>query len=815
MIGQEETVFLTSVLKSIPIHGSVLGDTLEGRITQEYVNTFSVPLEVVYTFPTPENAAVTGLLITIGNQRIETGIVEREQANQQYAKAIADGNSAFLLESERPNVNRLTLGRVEPGERIVAETRFCMTPQRCDNEIRLAIPTTIAPRYIPCRMLMETPEDAHRITPPSGETGYMVELDLEILPLNDIRPGDSPSHDLLWKQSDDGRWLVTLKDGCCEAGSDMVVLYHEQDAKQNRGILGADETLLAQFIPDLPVGRPGNRAYTILLDSSGSMEDKMDTAKEAVRNALTYIRKEDDIQLLCFNNTLRNLPGQTMCRAGDEARQTLRRTLQTLEASGGTEILLPLRMALEETGTPETHDILLITDGQVGNESEIITMTQRYLRRGTRLFTIGIGQAANSYLVSELALVGGGMAENVFPGENLEAKCERQMIRCAGQRMENVRLSWADDTAAEPAVPLTAVFDGDTVSACVCTGDKPWPLTLSAAADGQRWTCVLQRRDVLDIGEDLPAKIAARQKLRKLERDYDACGNAAVQQELKERAIALSVESGVLCRFTTFYSELLRPESDRRIPLTHEVPVASLKRLFQRSDTSGFACARSEDEELSSIIGSGVSLARELLQPRRMDSAKDSFVSGVSRMRSARGGMEERNVQPPRKQGWEGILSSGISHRMYDDLYLDGIKGFWERDLHSADYPDFGGLLKALIRIHQADGPVSTACYNAMLLAADELLETRAFPDVEGYVSGMLEAVEHLLRHNPDPKRMEQLLDVITVLLKKCGDSPALHKRMKAAARHSRYQTQDVKRYRLKCAFTCLQLACEDDPMLQ
>ena len=72
-----------------------------------------------------------------------------------------------------------------------------------------------------------------------------------------------------------------------------------------------------------------------------------------------------------------------------------------LTADGGTEVLPALRQALKSPqDSSRLQQIILLTDGQVGNEEELFELLHHRVGN-RRLFTIGIGSTPNSHLDAE------------------------------------------------------------------------------------------------------------------------------------------------------------------------------------------------------------------------------------------------------------------------------------------------------------------------------------------------------------------------------------------------------------------------------
>src|SRR5688500_1941554 len=79
-----------------PIKHSVVKAEITGFlwrvvVTQNYENLLSSPIEAVYTFPLPQNAAVDDMTMTIGERTIRGKILPREDALAVYEGAKSRG----------------------------------------------------------------------------------------------------------------------------------------------------------------------------------------------------------------------------------------------------------------------------------------------------------------------------------------------------------------------------------------------------------------------------------------------------------------------------------------------------------------------------------------------------------------------------------------------------------------------------------------------------------------------------------------------------------------------------------------------------
>ena len=87
-------------------------------VTQTFQNPLREPIEAVYTFPLPQDAAVDRMQMHIGRRTIEAEIKRREEARQIYDAAKNAGQVASLLDQERPNVFTQSVANIMPGEKV-------------------------------------------------------------------------------------------------------------------------------------------------------------------------------------------------------------------------------------------------------------------------------------------------------------------------------------------------------------------------------------------------------------------------------------------------------------------------------------------------------------------------------------------------------------------------------------------------------------------------------------------------------------------------------------------------------------------------
>src|SRR6266478_7471450 len=171
--GRFEPVPLIHADARVDVRGLVASAT----VTQQYANSSDAPIEAVYIFPLPHDAAVYDMEIRIGNRVIRSVIHEREEAKRVYQAAKSEGKRAALVEEERPNIFTTSVANVMPGDHIDVRLRYVEPLRWEDGRVRLVFPMVVGPRYIPGSQAVshtgtgwavdtDAVSDASRITPP-------------------------------------------------------------------------------------------------------------------------------------------------------------------------------------------------------------------------------------------------------------------------------------------------------------------------------------------------------------------------------------------------------------------------------------------------------------------------------------------------------------------------------------------------------------------------------------------------------------------------------------------------------------------------
>lgn len=568
----------------------IQGLIAHGSVRQTFRNSTTEHLEATYIFPLPDRAAVTRFVMRAGNREVVAELREREEARDLYEEAIEKGHPASILEEERPEVFTIRVGNIPPGEDVEVELALTHPLEVTRHEATFRFPLVVAPRYIPGIPLdgpqvgngvgVDTDEvpDASRISPPVLLPGFPNPVQLSLT----VEIDDSELFAEGWKSQvecalheveiDDGpTYRILLRPGE-RLNRDFILRIPLNDkavgcsflAAANGGATGVFSVMLVSPLFDSPT-RPVDVVF--VLDRSGSMEGwKMHAARRAVQDVVDSLTEKDRFAILafdtaieCFSNRWR-IAVPNLVDASQANKSAAIRWLNKIHARGGTELgpALQRALALLARHSDETRHplICLITDGQVAGEDAVLRDFSRAMNKVVpRVIAIGVDSSVNLGILRRLARLTGGLCDYAESPARLDSvvrtaqKCIRPPV------LTDIVLKpkgWQIvDGSLEPEGGATLYPGQFTVVGGRFVASMPIDsLAVEVEGrllDGTVWSTTLQARP-----GDHASLLAlwGRAKVRALEDRYVVSLSDADRAKLEQEIVRVSLDSGVLCRFT-------------------------------------------------------------------------------------------------------------------------------------------------------------------------------------------------------------------------------------------------------------------------
>lgn len=581
-------------LTAVEIEGDVCELVATTTVRQTFRNTRDTALEATYVFALPDRAGVTSFVADLAGRVVEGRLDERGRARQEYDEAVAAGHRAAIAEEERPGVFTMRVGNLLPGEEAVVTLTMTGPLPVDDGVAEYRFPLVVAPRYIPgvpiggadvgtgvARDTDRVP-DASRITPPVLLPGEASPVTLSLRASLRVRglsaaALSSTLHNVVARETD-GTVEVELRPGE-RLDRDVLLRWPvAADALRTTAVLTADGDgaeaggiWQVTVVPPAPPATSRPRDVVVVLDRSGSMTGwKMVAARRAAAKVVDTLGTRDRFAVLAFDNTVERPPGaEGLAAATDRSRWSAVSWLAELGARGGTELLTPLREAVgllaDDSGEPRDRYVVLVTDGQVGNEDEVVRALRPAAGR-VRVFSLGIDRAVNAGFLRRIAAVGAGRCDLVESEDRLDDVVADLHRRIAPPVATGLTVT-ADGVAllAEDTAPGRApdLFPGVPVTlAGRFTGTPAGEVSFTVTADG-----LTERVTATAVDSVAVRTVWARARVRDLEDSYASAGPG--DDDLADRIVAVSLTHGVLSRFTAFVAV----DRDRRTGSTSPQPV--------------------------------------------------------------------------------------------------------------------------------------------------------------------------------------------------------------------------------------------------
>jgi Ca-activated chloride channel family protein len=531
-------------LEGVRIDARLTGACLEVTVTQRYTNRERVPVEAVYVFPLDEAAAVNGFAALLGTNLVRGTVEQREEAFARYDDAMADGHGAFLLDEERPNIFTASVGNLRSNETVELQVRYVALAAREGDALRVVIPTTVSPRYVPAGPPEVGEPDGDRVNPehwPQVPYGLALNIDVEC---GALRRVESPSHPVRTTLRDGGA-SVELAQESAALDRDFVLLVESAAPRQPVAHVAreADGRRVA-MVAFLPEGLETEQGHEVLflLDCSGSMQgESIAQARKALSLCVRALGTEDTFNIVCFGSRFTKLWPEAR-RFDDQSLDAATKHVAAIDADlGGTEILAPLKALLEAPAdAARPRRVLVLTDGQVSNEAEVIALAKKHAT-SARIFAFGIGAGASEHLVRGMARGSRGAAEMIFPGERIEPKVLRTFARVRTPVLDDASVDWKGLRVEQAPARTPPVFAGDvlTVFARIESGATDH-VELTAGTHRFRVPLDLERAEA---GGPIPS-LWARECIRELDDDEPRRGSRQKRAEADERRRARLVELG-------------------------------------------------------------------------------------------------------------------------------------------------------------------------------------------------------------------------------------------------------------------------------
>lgn len=576
-------------LRHTDVNVDVSGFIARVKVTQTFYNPADERIEAVYVFPLPHEAAVDDMTMVIGDRKIVGLIKRRAEARQLYEEALAAGQTAALLEQERPNIFTQSVGNIDPGQEVNIEIHYVDVLNYDKGTYEFHFPMVVGPRFIPGaptnppqatppelegKVSPPVPDttrvpDASRSSPPVLKPGYRnghdISLSLKLdagVPVRDLKV---VNHKAAIDREGESRAKIQLAPDDAIANKDFVLRYYVVGKKPEMAVLShtGDYTdtkrlghgyfmLMVQPKEDERLLKSPPREIVFLLDVSGSMSgEPTEKVKDAMRQMLKLCREIDTMQVITFASQTQQLFDKPVPVNRENIAKALNFT-EGIQGSGGTHMLEGVRRAIDQPIDKErVRIVIMLTDGYIGNEAEIIEHVGKHCGDQIRFWAIGIGSSTNMFLIDGVARQGGGMGKRLALNEPADGLAEEVVSRIQRAQLSKITIDWGGLGVAEtyPA-KIPELWAGRPVILFGrYSGGGDGKITLRGVVEGEsvEWPLEVTLPDK-QPEHDVLAKVWARKKIEDLMQQTYYAGSPAVEEEVT----AIALDYRLMSQYTSF-----------------------------------------------------------------------------------------------------------------------------------------------------------------------------------------------------------------------------------------------------------------------
>ena len=384
---------------------SVTGRVARVTVEEWFRNNGPVMDEGMYHFPLPGEAVFSSYSLWQGDQELRGEAMDATQARAIYEAIVRQKRDPALIELAGQGLIRARVFPIAPGETRKITLKYTQLLDRAGDAWRF--------RYLGDRNRQSAPRS------------FRMEVD------SASRFGDpySPTHQVQVTRRDD-RLEVTLGDAA--AGADFELLLPLARGLVGLSLIphhpvGEDGYFMLLLAPGAAADAPGGalrRDLVAVIDISGSMSGaKIEQAKAALIQLLGSLRTSDRFRLVAFSGGVRRY-AEGWTDATTEGRRDAATWIRSLEAEGGTNIGGALTEAFAVSPAEQSLGVVVfLTDGQASTgetDPERIAERAEQGRGRFRVFSFGIGDDVNTYVLDRLTERARGTTEYIRPGENIE-----------------------------------------------------------------------------------------------------------------------------------------------------------------------------------------------------------------------------------------------------------------------------------------------------------------------------------------------------------------------------------------------------------
>lgn len=381
------------------------------HVDQVFYNPNEWPVEGMYVFPLPLDAAVSDFVLWVDGEPVKGEVLDADQARRTYEEIVMNLKDPALLEYADRGAMRARIFPIPPqGERRI-ELEYTQALTAEGGLVRYIYP--LSTEKFSALPLEE------------------VSISVEVISDQPVRAVYSPSHPVAISREDDFRVRAGYEAQNVLPDADFALYYsigetpaiHLLTYRDSIDTNSPDGFFLLLLAPGIGQDtRIVPKDVLLVLDRSGSMEgEKFLQAQVALRYILQRLNPEDRFNVISFSTGVEMFANDL--RPASEVNEAIP-WVDGLRAEGSTDINRALLEAISLTDVERPTYLIFLTDGLptegVTDSNQILENISAEGPANLSLFAFGVGYDVDTFLLDSLAQSNHGSSTYVFPEEPLD-----------------------------------------------------------------------------------------------------------------------------------------------------------------------------------------------------------------------------------------------------------------------------------------------------------------------------------------------------------------------------------------------------------
>lgn len=522
-------------------------------VEMQFTNHGERLAEGTFIFPLPKGAAIDRLTMIIDGLAIDAKILRADEARAIYDEIVRQYRDPALLEYIGQDLIQANVFPIPPGEKRQIEISYGQVLEQDNGLLHYVYP-------------LHTTGSAVR-------TVQQMSVSVSVSGNQPISNVYSPSHPIVISRPDDTSFRAGFEAAPFTAQDDFSLYFGIASEEIDLNLLSYKESanedgyFMLMLQPPLTVDaeKIQPKDVVIVLDQSGSMSGtKWSQAQQAAAYILDNLNESDRFNVIAFSTGYRIFAsgnrGAGLIGSG-QAAEAKNWVMNSLFAEGGTDIHAALSAAFEQTDNERPLNIIFLTDGLategITATADILSSLREKAPDDARIFTFGVGDDVDTFLLDTLATEYSGVGTYVRPSERIDEEVSSLYNKISAPVMNNVGLTITGATT-ELLYPATIpdLYAGEqvTVVGRYRNNSGSLQVNLTGTVDGERVIFEFGDMALREFagGEPFIARLWATRRIGALLNQIRLNGES---DELVESIINLSLRYGIITPYTSFLIE--------------------------------------------------------------------------------------------------------------------------------------------------------------------------------------------------------------------------------------------------------------------